>query len=746
VRISRAFAFILATPLVLAGNMGVLTTLFAQTVVQGNVNMTLTSNPNPSYVGQPVTYSVAVTANPTPTGTITFKEGTTALGSVALVNGQASFGKSYTKAGSFSVVADYSGDANYQAKVSNIVTQQVNKYTTSTAVTSGLNPSVYGQAVVLTATVSTDAPPGPTGNVTFKNGALSVGSAALQGNVATLTKTTLPAGTLSITATYNGDSASTKSTSPVLTQTVKRATTTTTVTSSLNPSQQGQSVQFVAKVQSPTVRPSGAVTFTAGSTNLGTVTLTLGKASVTTANLLAGNSTVTASYDGTANIAGSSAFLVQTVYNSPPGNIKHVVIIFQENRTPDNLFHDPVLINRGADIASSGQTSTGDTIPLTPVSLVTPYDLDHGHSGFLAAWNDGAMNGGDRVAVLCKPGQTGCAPPHPQYQYVNPTEVAPYFTLAETYTFGDRMFQTNQGPSFPAHLYIISGTSAIAENSTIFAAGTPIGGLASGCLSPSTVTVKTIDTSNPDPHTRMGVTTQLCYEHPTLPDLLDANRLSWKYYSSTTGIWTGPNAIQHMCGPNPPPPNATQCSAEGWTTHVVGQKHLFTDIAAGDLATVSWVIPTGAASDHASGNDGSGPSWVASVVNAIGTSQYWADTAIIITWDDWGGWYDHVPPPSVRNSYEYGLRVPLIVVSPYAKPAYISHVTHDFGSILKFIETMFNLPTIDPTIGYADSRADDLSDCFNFNQTPLTFTPIPAPLNANYFLNDTSLPTPPDDD
>ena len=83
---------------------------------------------------------------------------------------------------------------------------------------------------------------------------------------------------------------------------------------------------------------------------------------------------------------------------------------------------------------------------------------------------------------------------------------------------------------------------------------------------------------------------------------------------------------------------------------------------------------------------------MASIVNAIGNSPYWSNTAIFITWDDWGGWYDHVPPHSIINSYEYGFRVPLIVVSPYAKPGYVSHVTHDFGSILKFIEQNFGLP------------------------------------------------------
>jgi len=135
----------------------------------------------------------------------------------------------------------------------------------------------------------------------------------------------------------------------------------------------------------------------------------------------------------------------------PSGKINHVVIIFQENRTPDNLFHDPVLMGRGADIASSGKTSTGQTIPLTPVPLVTEYDLGHGHGSFLSEWDNGAMDGADRVDVRCPPGSPNCAPPDPQYQYVQASDVQPYFTLAETYTFGDRMFQTNQGPSFPAH-------------------------------------------------------------------------------------------------------------------------------------------------------------------------------------------------------------------------------------------------------------------------------------------------------
>jgi phospholipase C len=132
---------------------------------------------------------------------------------------------------------------------------------------------------------------------------------------------------------------------------------------------------------------------------------------------------------------------------------------------------------------------------------------------------------------------------------------------------------------------------------------------------------------------------------------------------------------------------------------------------------------------------------VAAIVNAIGTSKYWKDTAIFITWDDWGGWYDHVAPP-IYNSYEYGFRVPLIVVSPWARSHYVSHETHDFGSILRFIEQTFELPSL----GFADLRADDLSDCFDFERKPVQFKTIRAPKSASYFLHNKIAPTDADDD
>ncbi len=495
------------------------------------------------------------------------------------------------------------------------------------------------------------------------------------------------------------------------------------------------------------------------------VTATFEPSSATTASTLtlaasatAATGPVTLAITGTSGASTSSTSLNLTVDGQiQAGLITHVVIIFQENRTPDNLFHDTVLMSRGADIATQGLIANGQTIPLTPVSLVTTYDLDHVHASFLQACdynsanNTCAMDGAYQIGC----GPSGC-PTYPQYQYVQPSDVQPYFTMAETYTFGDRMFQTNEGPSFPAHQYILAGTSRIDATSTISAADNPLNtGGQSGCLAAPGADIDAIDISQASPETPETLITQLCFEHPTLTDLLDAANLSWKYYVPTAGsIWTAPDAIQHICVPEPPyPSESSVCTGADWTNNVVLEgsgAQILTDIANGQLANVSWVIPTGSNSDHAGNSEDNGPSWVASIVNQIGNPEYgyWPNTAIIVTWDDWGGWYDHQPPPAIRDSYEYGLRVPLIVISPYAKPQYISHQLNDFGSILKFVEENFSLGEIDPAVGYADSytTTDDLSDCFDFKQTPLTFTPIPAVLKAEHFLNDKSPPTPPDND
>ncbi len=461
-------------------------------------------------------------------------------------------------------------------------------------------------------------------------------------------------------------------------------------------------------------------------------------------------SAVTSNEGGNGNSASASVTV-----GASTGQIQHVVVIFQENRTPDNLFQDSVLIKAGADIQNYGIDSQGNKIQLQEVDIAADYDPAHGHHAFdlMCDLNSVSgqcqMDGANLIPVTCPAGIQNCV-----FAYVNPSEVQPYFQMAETYAFADHMFQTNQGPSMPAHQFIISGTSATSAGSNLFAAENPktSGPPNAGCDAPAGSTVALIDPTGSE---NSNSPIYPCFEHPTLTDLLEANGNTWRYYTSSgyaggsgLAIWIGPEAIQHICEPLV----SGMCGGSDWTNHVIlNQAQILTDISNNQLPDVSWVIPTGQASDHPGVTDGSGPSWVASVVNQIGNSPYWANTAIFITWDDWGGLYDHVPPPQVLVNcrqwgcgYVYGFRVPLIVVSPYAKAHYISTTpyVHDFGSILHFIERTFNLPSL----GYADAAADDFSDCFDFNQTPLPFQTIPAALKAGYFLNDKTPPLDPDDD
>lgn len=517
---------------------------------------------------------------------------------------------------------------------------------------------------------------------------------------------------------------------------------------------------------------TSAISVTPGSGYSGSVTLSC--------PTIAGNAPPTCSFSSnpvtvSGGAGGSSTLTVSTTNNTPGGTyaisvtgsdtnsvapsngaqplslitaavIQHIVVIFQENRTPDNLFHGLP----GADIANTGMNSVGQTITLSPIDLGTAgtnpqnYDLSHANSAFVSMYDGGKMDGADLIP--CSPA-ANCPPnahPNPQFNYVMPSDVAPYFALAEQYTFGDRMFQTNEGPSFPAHQFIISGTSAPTATSPLFASENP--NTPTGCIAAPGTAVTMIDASGSETNSPPEYP---CFEHPTLTDLLKDKGVSWRYYAPSAGsIWTGPDAINHICVPQTVGGKLT-CTGPDWTNNVViPEWGVLQDIASGQLPQVSWIIPDGAHSDHAASNNGSGPSWVASIVNAIGNSQYWANTAIIITWDDWGGWYDHVPPKVINDGvswgsgYVYGFRVPLIVVSPYAKAQYISKNTHDFGSILKLIENTFNLPSL----GYADVAADDFSDCFNLTQSPLVFQTIPAPLDASYFINNKNPPVDPDDD
>ena len=278
----------------------------------------LTTSGTPVFIGQSVTFVATVfsTFGRIPVGElVTFSDGTTVLATVPLtVRGQATFTTSALKAATHTIKASYPGDTNFKPS-SGLLKQVVSLYPSSvSAPGSSLNPSVFGQPVTLTVTVTSTAPSTPTGTVTFKNGAATLGTAILDpSGVATLTKANLPAGALSITAIYNGDSETAKSTSAPLTQTVNQATTAIALTSSQNPSTAGQLVKFTATVTSPTTTPTGSVTLMDGSTALAVASLVGGKATLST-SLSSGTHSLSAVYGGTANITGStSALLVQTV-------------------------------------------------------------------------------------------------------------------------------------------------------------------------------------------------------------------------------------------------------------------------------------------------------------------------------------------------------------------------------------------------------------------------------------------------
>ncbi len=385
--------------------------------------------------------------------------------------------------------------------------------------------------------------------------------------------------------------------------------------------------------------------------------------------------------------------------------ITHVVIIVQENRTPDYLFQGVP----GADIATKAVQSNGQTVPLHSVSLAAGYDLGHGHDNFVTDYDGGKMDGFDKGL----PQKYHLRP----FGYAPRTEVQPYFDMATQYAFADRMFQSNQAGSFPAHQYFVSGTASALPATSFSVSSDPFNSKtgqkgSAGCDAAPPTIVYTINPNDGSP----GPTPFPCFERPVLSDFLDQKGVTWRYYQHGlgTGLWHAFDAIQHVrYGPD-------------YANVVTPPQTILTDISNSKLPRLSWVMPADDAhSDHPGTKSAAGPSWVAAVVNAIGNSPYWNSTAIFIVWDDWGGWYDHYPPPQFNNYYELGCRVPLVVISAYAKRAYVSHVHHEFGSILAFAEETFGIPK--GSLGTTDVRADDLRDVFDFARHPRRFVTIKAP-------------------
>jgi hypothetical protein len=273
----------------------------AHTVEPAETTMVVTSSLNPSTFGASVTLTSTVTPS-TATGTVTFKDGATVLGTGSLSGGMATFSTTALAVGGHSITADYGGSANFSASTSTAIIQTVDPAATTTVVTSNLNPSTYGASVIFTATVT---PLTATGTVTFYDGGSQLGTGSLSGGTATFSTAALAGGAHSITAAYGGSTNFTTSTSAAITQTVDRATTTTVVTSNLNPSTYGASVTFTATVTPPTA--TGTMTFSDGGAVLGIGSLSGGTASFSIAALAGGPHSITAAYGGDANFAPSTS-------------------------------------------------------------------------------------------------------------------------------------------------------------------------------------------------------------------------------------------------------------------------------------------------------------------------------------------------------------------------------------------------------------------------------------------------------
>jgi phospholipase C len=383
--------------------------------------------------------------------------------------------------------------------------------------------------------------------------------------------------------------------------------------------------------------------------------------------------------------------------------ITKVVFLVKENRTFDTLFG----LYPGADGATTGKTCDGSTIPLAQAHDDSP-GAKHSFTTGIEVIDGGKMDCFDRSE-----GEAGTVP----YVQYHPDQIPNYWSYAQHFTLGDRFFSSSYGPTFVEHFWIVAASSNryVGNEHPDQAGDDHIRG--GYCDDPTERIISFPRLSASDTKTvyrleeRADVDTLLsdwiidrwpCHDIRILPDLLQKAGVSWNYYMEQQYVWDVMGTIPHIrYGPM-------------WK-HVVNNVRFVQDLQAGKMPDVSWLLPPIAESDHPDyGPLCPGENWTVDTINAIMQSPEWAHTAIFLTWDDYGGFYDHVPPPHV-DVYGYGPRVPLLVISPYARPAYIFHETSDFSSVLRFIEELHGLPSM----GRRDATANDLLDAFDFRQHPI---------------------------
>ena len=422
--------------------------------------------------------------------------------------------------------------------------------------------------------------------------------------------------------------------------------------------------------------------------------------------------------------------------------ISNVIVVIQENRSFENFFagwpganapmsgcYSPSPQPSGnAVVEPAGQYERpaasvscpprDSVVPLHQVTFENNSDLEHDWGSSMIEWNNGQMDGFSAYGT--KQGR------YQAYEYIEHSQIQPYRLMAKQYVLADEMFPTEFGGSFTGHLTLIAGTDDIklpSEAEVNFPSHAPDDcdsppGTKSSYLTPNRV-VHFFDGPFP------------CFgQFNTIAQVLDNAQVSWKMYATQLldgGFWEPFEAIKYVR------------YGSDWSHKIIApQTRFLTDASSGKLASVSWVTPTRPDSDHPKYLSDQGPSWVASIVNAVGSSQYWSKSAIIVVWDDWGGYYDNAPPPQL-DYRGLGMRVPCLIISPYAKHGVVVHTQFEYGSILRFIEEVNGLPpgSIGSTPdGYTDARAKSLDDAFDFTQSPRKFKVIPSKYPMSHFIHE----------
>jgi len=330
--------------------------------------------------------------------------------------------------------------------------------------------------------------------------------------------------------------------------------------------------------------------------------------------------------------------------------IQHFVFIVKENRTFDNIFGT----FPGANGATSGTISTGQVIPLGHDPDAGPRDVGHGWLESFIGINYGRMDRFDLINSTLNGTSQACNinGDYLCYTQLTQQDIPNYFAYAADFVLADNAFSSISSASFPNHLYTIAATSGGAISN-------PLNGNSIwGCDSPSNTTVTVLDDQG-------YASSQFpCFDFPTLSDSLQNAGLSWTYYAPGYGQagyeWSALDAINHIR------------NTSLWTQHVVPTSQFVTDALAGNLPAVSWLVTDDVDSDHPPSSACVGENWAVNQINAVMQGPDWNSTLIVMLWDDFGGFYDHVPPPAV-DQFGLGLRVPILLISPYSKPGYISH-------------------------------------------------------------------------